>query len=700
MNQLANETSPYLLQHAHNPVEWYAWRPEALDRARRENKLILVSIGYSTCHWCHVMERESFENQAVAAYMNQHFVCIKVDREERPDVDAIYMEACQILTGSGGWPLNCFLTPDARPFYAGTYYPPRPAHQRPSWMQVLEYMAQVWQAEPDKVQAQAERLLGSMERSDRALWRPAEALDPAPSSMGFGVPAEVENTFFALRDNFDRAEGGFGGAPKFPGTMSIAYLLHYHHLTGHAEARQHAVFSLVSMLRGGIYDQLGGGLARYATDRAWLVPHFEKMLYDNALLVSTLADAYRLEAADPATDPALLDELRAGMTDTLEWVRREMTHPEGGFYAAQDADSEGVEGRFFVWQRTEVEQILGEKADLFCQFYDITTHGNWEETNILHRPVALADLAAQRDMAPEALSVFLQECRTQLFEVRSRRVWPGLDDKVIVAWNALMASGHLAAAAALADDSYAEVARRNVDFLLEKCWGIDPTSAAPMADFDPKNARHVWHTTHPAFLEDYAYIVAALLDTYEWFFEKKYLDVAAGLVEVVLRDFSDADTGLFFFTSVQQSDLIFRKKDLYDNATPSANSTLAYNLQRLALLLDRPDWQARADQMLEGMRASVERFPQAFARWATARLCAVFPRVELALVGDNAVAKARELQRRYLPARVICAAPQPTDALPLLAGKSGEVDALVYVCQQYACQRPVQALTEVWPLLT
>jgi uncharacterized protein len=390
MNRLQYESSPYLLQHAHNPVDWYAWRPEAFARAKAENKPILVSIGYSTCHWCHVMERESFENPDIAALMNERYINIKVDREERPDVDAIYMDACQILTGGGGWPLNCFLTPEGKPFFAGTYYPPRPAHNRPSWMQVLQHLANIWETKREVAYEQADKLLGHIQRNDNVfLEKPASEL--AMQGDAAFTPAMLENAFYQMREQFDRVEGGFGGAPKFPSSMAIQYLLHYHWFTGNSEALEHALLSLDKMIMGGIYDQIGGGFARYATDREWLVPHFEKMLYDNALLVMVLSEAYKLlhtTDSDARQVPHRANLYRQTIEETLGFIQREMTHPMGGFYAAQDADSEGEEGKFYVWSRVEIEEVLGEDADLFCAFYGVTPEGNWEHTNILWRPVA------------------------------------------------------------------------------------------------------------------------------------------------------------------------------------------------------------------------------------------------------------------------------------------------------------------------
>ena len=701
MNRLQFETSPYLLQHAHNPVDWYAWKPEAFARARAEDKPILVSIGYSTCHWCHVMERESFENEAVAEAMNANFVCIKVDREERPDVDHIYMEACQILTGGGGWPLNCFLTPDGRPFYAGTYFPPRPAHNRPSWVQLLEYLADVWRTKRADAEAQADRLLGHIQRNDGVFVKKMEPAPggPAAENQVF-APELLDNIFARMREQFDRAEGGFGGAPKFPGTMSLLFLLEYQHFTHNFEAREHALLSLDKMIFGGIYDQLGGGFARYATDRSWLVPHFEKMLYDNALLVSLIAEAYKLTAGDGRRAAVYRETLE----ETLEYVRREMTHPDGGFYSAQDADSEGVEGKFFVWDKAEIEAALGADAEVFCQFYDVTEEGNWEEKNILWRPVALEVFAQTNGLDAAVLSETLRGCREKLFKIRARRVYPGLDDKVLLGWNALMASAHAHAFAALGHEKYRAAAVRNVQFLLER-FAVDGTPAvSPTADRPLSTVfKHTWKNgsaQYDAFLEDYAYWVAALVDVYEVTFDVSYLVRAGQLVDFVVAEFFDAESGLFFFTSKSQTDVPLRRKDLYDNATPSGNSTMARNLQRLGLLLDRRDWRELAGKMLLAVRDTVERYPLSFGRWASAMLAGVRPPHEIAVVGANAHAKAAAINARFLPNKIIAAAEAESGELPLLAGKTGGAAAMIYVCRDFACQRPVATLGEFEKLVS
>ena len=698
MNRLQYESSPYLRQHAGNPVDWYAWKPEAFARAKAEDLPILVSIGYSTCHWCHVMEHESFENDQVAALMNKHFVCIKVDREERPDVDAIYMEACQILTGSGGWPLNCFLTPEGKPFYAGTYYPPAPAFNRPGWPQLLQHLTNIWATQREVALDQAEKLLDHIRRNDNALLA-RSAVSTAEehnfqTNMGLTAPAPfqagqgsiLEDIFYQMRERFDRVEGGFGSAPKFPSTLAIQYLLNYHHFTGHPEALEQALLSLDKMIQGGIYDQLGGGFARYATDRAWLVPHFEKMLYDNALLVTVLSAAYQL------TGKALYAET---VHETLAYIRREMTHAEGGFYSAQDADSEGVEGKFYVWDKAEIEALLGEEAALFCDFYNVTEHGNWEEKNILWRPASYAEYAQKTGWTVEALQERLHDHRERLFATRSQRIWPGLDDKVLLSWNALMISAYAAAFTAFGLEEYRLAAVRNVEFLLKNFSTSSDASIGPLL-------RHTWkdgQAQYDAFLDDYTFFSAALTDVYQITFDVRYLHLAEKYTDYVLSYFSDADTGLFFLADVHQTDLVLRKKDLYDNATPSGNSTLVHNLQRLGVLLDRPEWREKATQMLLTMRETVGRYPLSFERWAVTMMYEAYPLYEIAVVGDNALEKGLALQRSFLPNRVVAASREPTETLPLLAQKNGAPDAFIYVCRDFACQRPVVSLDDFQALV-
>ncbi len=673
MNQLRHETSPYLLQHANNPVEWFAWKPEAFERAKREDKPILVSIGYSTCHWCHVMERESFEDHEVAEFMNDHFVCIKVDREERPDVDQIYMEACQVMTGGGGWPLNCFLLPDARPFYAGTYFPPVPAYNRPSWLQVLMNLSHAYQNKRDTIEDQAQRLTDIIRDAGKT-FTGNNKLRVVTEDQPFTEDL-LKKIFVNLQRQFDAANGGFGSAPKFPGTMSLNYLLAYYFHFGEKAALDHALLSLDKMAMGGIYDQLGGGFARYATDAKWLVPHFEKMLYDNALLVGVLADAYKITKKELYRETIL---------ETLAWVQREMTSPEGGFFSAQDADSEGVEGKFFVWDKAEVEKVLKDDFELFSKFYDITEDGNWEEKNILWRKLDFEQFAKKANLSENELKTRLAESRQKLFEVRSQRIWPSLDDKLLLDWNALMCSAHAKAYTAFGIAEYRATAERNLEFLLEKFKQTDGLTLFHTY----KNGR----AQYDAFLDDYAFLIEALLDMAEITAKQDYVLQAGRYIEFVFDNFLDPVDKMFYFTSAKQKDVLLRKKNLYDSATPSGNSTMVRNLQRAGILLGREDWLHHASGMLDTMRESLERYPSSFSQWASCMMGEVFGLSEVAVVGEQAFKLSAEVSAEFLPQKVLMSSKTADDAFPLLKDKQGDGYTLVYLCQNYACQQPVDTI--------
>ncbi|MEM7101610.1 MAG: thioredoxin domain-containing protein [Bacteroidota bacterium] len=681
-NRLVNETSPYLLQHAHNPVDWYPWGEEAFAKAREEDKPILVSIGYSTCHWCHVMERESFEDEAVADYMNQHYVNIKVDREERPDVDQVYMEAIQILSGSGGWPLNCFLTPDKRPFYGGTYFPPKPAYNRPSWGHVLQHIHQAFIGKRNVVEEQASRLTESIAKSDTMLMD--RFLEASLEEKTF-TPDLMLNTYYALRETFDRVEGGFGGAPKFPGTISHEFLLQYHHATGNHEALEHVLLSLEKMIMGGIYDQLGGGFARYATDREWLIPHFEKMLYDNALLVSLLANGFKL------THNALYETT---IGEVLEWVEREMTSPEGAFYSAQDADSEGVEGKFFVWDKAEIMAHLGE-ADgaLFCKFYGVSEVGNWEGKNILWRENEIADFAKSKGLDLEDIRPRLAASKQKLFEIRDKRIKPGLDDKVLLNWNALMCSAYADAYEATGNEKYKSTAVRSLEFMLNN-----------FRKGNELNFYHVWkegRLTNPAFLDDYAFLIKSMLSVYAITQETKYLDFAGELAGHTISQFLDKERNLFFFTAGEEKDLPVRRRDLYDNSIPSGNSIMVGNLHRLGILLGNTDFRQLAENMLSGLKKVIEKYPSSFAQWARSMLEQVYPINEIVITGTAATGTKQEIERLYMPNKVIMIGEEELTArYPLLEGKPASEDTLIYVCKDYTCLRPVSNIEDMKAMLS
>ena len=619
------------------------------------------------------MERESFEDEKTAAFMNDHFINIKVDREERPDVDQIYMEACQIISGSGGWPLNCFLLPDGRPFFAGTYYPPKPAFNRPSWMQLLQHIAGLFQNERPAVEDQAGRLTEVIQNSDMALVQ--RSWSTGASSNNPINPVAVQNAFQRLKDTFDTEAGGFGGAPKFPGAMSLQFLLRYAHFSDAPEALDHVNHSLKRMIGGGIYDQLGGGFARYATDKDWLVPHFEKMLYDNALLVKVLAEAYQ-RTREPV--------YRCAIEETLEWVEREMTHPGGGFYSALDADSEGEEGKFYVWDKQEIDTILGDSAFHFNAMHGVTVSGNWEGANILWRPVNTDSYARHIGWEEERLRAELIDWKARLFAEREKRVRPGLDDKVLLGWNALQASAYAHAYAALGTKSYKNKAEQNIRFLLDA-----------LKKEEGEGLFHTWkdgRAQYDAFLDDYALLIEALLDLYTVTFEEAYLEQAREWTHYTIEHFLDKEAGLFYFTGANQQDIPVRRKDIYDSALPSGNSTMVHNLLRLRILYDEPEYGDLAAAMLGKLRDVLERFPGSFGRWMSAYLLAVYPPIEIAVVGKEWEGWAGSILSMYLPHKVLMAAPGEKERFPLLAGKGGGDQTYIYVCESYACQLPVDSL--------
>ncbi len=679
-NQLQHETSPYLLQHAHNPVNWYPWGEEAFALARQLDRPVLVSIGYSSCHWCHVMERESFEDAEVAAFMNEHFINIKVDREERPDVDHVYMEACQAISGSGGWPLNCFVLPDRRPFYAGTYYPPSPAYNRPSWLNVLMHLAKAWREQRNEVVGQAEKLTDMIARAGDVFIQNDNRL-ALPGGQQLH-PVLAANIYHELSRRFDRAHGGFGGAPKFPGTMSLHFLLDYYCYTGDADALAHVHFSLEKMIRGGIYDQLGGGFARYATDQAWLVPHFEKMLYDNALLLELMGKVYRV---DPR--PVYAEAIR----ETLAFVERELSAPDGGFYAALDADSEGVEGKFYVWDQEEIEELLQDDAPLFNHRYGVRWDGNWEGVNILWQAHSLAETAAQFGLSTEAASRIIEGAKKQLLERRSHRQRPGLDDKQLLDWSALMVSAYAEAALALNSDAYRQRAVDQLAHLLRVFARPDGGLYHQATKGQPRQL---------AFLDDYAFLIQAILAVYQLTFESKYIQQAGLLLTYVLEHFMDESDGLLYFTDRNQSDVPVRRKELYDSATPSGNATMVHNLLQLSVLTGNSAWGQQAERMLLAMSSAVERYASSFSRWAQAMQKLAWPSKELAVVGPDAFEEARALQAGYRPDRVVMAALEEEAAFPLLAGRSVAGKTVFYVCEQYACRLPVESREEALHLLS
>ncbi len=691
-NRLSKESSPYLLQHAHNPVDWYPWGEEALQKAKQENKPILVSIGYAACHWCHVMERESFEDETTAELMNEHFVNIKIDREERPDLDHIYMDAVQTMTGSGGWPLNVFLTPDAKPFYGGTYFPPRRAFNRASWTETLQAVVTAFRDKRNEVDGQAENLTTHLIESN---------------SFGFQKPGDQEaffskeksdEAFENIMKNADKEWGGFGRAPKFPQTFSIQFLLRYHYINNRQrltapepflqnrktgdEALQQALLSLDKMIDGGIYDQAGGGFARYATDTEWLVPHFEKMLYDNALLVSVTSEAYQLTKKE---------RYREVIEEVMEFIQREMLHEEKGFYSALDADSEGEEGKFYVWQKEEVESLLGDDAHLFCLYYDITEKGNWEEKNILRVQKEIELFATENNIAIERLKELLQRGRSTLLKKRAERVRPLLDDKIILSWNALMNSACSKAFGATGNEVYRQLAISNMRFLLAKFVGGNKNEFY-----------HTWkngQAKYPAFLDDYAFLIQALIHLQEITADTSWLVKAKEIAEFVVDNFSEAETGFFFYTHSSQRDVIIRKKEVYDGAVPSGNAIMASNLYQLSLLFDKKDWKNRSLTMVLSLGRAITRYPTSFGCWNCLLLEIISGTIEIAILGTHFNKIQKELLMQFIPHRAIMISSVENEDFALLAKKSISSQPAIYICKNFECQAPVYSIEAVLSLI-
>jgi uncharacterized protein YyaL (SSP411 family) len=661
-NRLARETSPYLLQHAHNPVDWHPWGDEALETAKRDNKLLLISIGYSACHWCHVMERESFENEDIAAVMNSRFVCIKVDREERPDVDQVYMNAVQLLTGQGGWPLNCFALPDGRPVFGGTYF--RPAQ----WKELLINLSDLYAQEPDKVLKHAEQLTRGVRRSE---WVEATPRTAVPFTM-----ADAEAVYRPWQEHFDREEGGMDRAPKFPLPNNWQFLLRYWHASRDESVLQQVRLTLDKLAFGGIYDQLGGGFARYSTDGMWKVPHFEKMLYDNGQLLELYSEAYQAVG-----DPLYARVIR----ETAGFVERELTSPEGVFYSALDADSEGVEGKFYVWTKEELEAALGEAFPLFRDAYNVNSEGYWEEGNyILLRKQDDAELAKAAGMTEAEVGRKLAAARAVLLALRSKRVRPGLDDKALTSWNALMAKGYLAAYAALGDERYLEAARRVLEFFLVK--GRRPDGGLYRTY---KAGRFAIN----AFLEDYAFFAEALLSLYGATFEEKWLAAARELSAYAIAHFRDAVSGLFYFTSDLDKPLAARKMEIMDNVTPSSNSSMAKALFSLSVHYGRDDYRDMAVAMLNHVREEMPSYGSGFSNWGQLLLRLAAPAYEVAVVGADAGRLGKELRARYLPDAELAGASGPS-SLPLLENRFRADGTFIHVCRNRACDLPVASVEE------
>jgi len=674
-NALINETSPYLLQHAHNPVDWYPWGEEALARARAENKPILLSIGYSACHWCHVMEHESFENEDIARLMNENFINIKVDREERPDLDQIYMTAVQMMTGHGGWPMTMFLTPEGVPFYGGTYFPPHDRYNLPGFPRVLLSVAEAYRAQPEQIENTVTSMLGELRRAGLA-----------EESSELLTTEILESAYRRIARSYDASNGGFGGAPKFPPAMTLEFFLHAYHRTGNDEALAIVRHTATRMAEGGMYDQLGGGFHRYSVDARWLVPHFEKMLYDNAQLARLYLHLYQLTGDEGA---------RRIAEETLDYVVREMTDAHGGFYSSQDADSEGEEGKFFVWSKAEVLELLDERqAAIFCDYYDVTERGNFEGKNILHVSASLDDVARKHLVSIDEARKAIESGRRTLLEVRERRIKPGRDEKVLTGWNGLMLTSFAEASAVLSRDDYLQVARANARFVLRELQR-DGLVLRTWKNGEAKLN---------GYLEDYGSLIEGLTALYEVTGELDWLENALRLTGQMIDQFWDDEAGGFFFTGKSHEQLIVRSKDWLDNATPSGNSLATRVLLKLAALTGNDDYRRRATTILRLVADQIQRFPSAFGLALTALDFYLASPLEIAIVGRPSDPRFSELYqslwRTYLPNRVIALCTDSYERaaalVPLFNGRNAlQTQPTAYVCKDHTCRSPAFSSSEL-----
>ncbi|GLU53621.1 thioredoxin [Dyadobacter frigoris] len=663
MNRLSKETSPYLLQHANNPVDWFAWGDEALQKAKTENKPILVSIGYSACHWCHVMERESFEHQNVADVMNEHFVCIKVDREERPDVDAVYMDALQAMGTRGGWPLNVFLLPDSKPFYGVTYLPPQ------NWVQLLKSVNNAFVNHYDELANSAEGFVENMVQPETSKY------NLTSSDSGYTIDA-LDQMYEKLSQNFDIKKGGMDRAPKFPMPSIYKFLLRYFDITQNPAALAQVELSLNRIALGGIYDHVVGGWARYSVDDEWFIPHFEKMLYDNAQLLGIFAEAYSL------TQNSLYSDR---VTKTISWLSNEMQSPDGGFYSALDADSEGIEGRFYIWKKAELQNILGDDFEWFSKLYSISAQGNWEDGyNHLHLTNYVSETAKAAGIYSDSFDEKYKNALQKLAEARVHRIRPGLDDKILASWNGLLIKGLTTSYQALGDESIRDMAVNGGRFILEKMT---------------ENGK-LWHsykngkTSITAFLEDYAAVIEAYLGLYQITFDPLWLTEAVRLSDYTISNFYDSSDGYFFFTDSEGEALIARKKELFDNVIPASNSMMAQNLYVLGKILDRQDYLDLSDQMLSKMNKILLADVQWVTNWAALYCQKTSPTAEIAIVGEDADELRKDFDRFFVPNKVVVGT-KTSSQLPLLENRTKvNGKTAIYVCYDKTCQLPVTSVKD------
>ncbi|MCX8020165.1 MAG: thioredoxin domain-containing protein [Chitinophagaceae bacterium] len=673
-NRLINEKSPYLLQHAHNPVNWYPWGDEAFQIARKEDKPVLVSIGYSACHWCHVMEKESFQDESVAAIMNKYFVNIKIDREERPDLDHLYMEAVQLITGSGGWPLNVFLTPEGKPFYGGTYFPPERMFNRPSWTEVLLAIAKMYREKKSEIIDQANDLTRHISQINLHISRSEDLPD-------IFIQKKSDEVFSLLMKRADILWGGFESAPKFPMTSLLHYLFRYYFATENQAALRQALLTLDKMIAGGIYDHIGGGFARYAVDSGWHVPHFEKMLYDNARIVQALSEAFQITRNE---------DYRQVIDETIAFVCRELMNEESGFYSSLDADSEGEEGKYYSWTYEEVNEILKEEAPLFCEYYNIIPEGNWEKAkNILWVNQSLKLFAEEKGLKSESFREYLNACRLKLFEKRNQRIKPGLDNKILLSWNALMNTALSHAFMATGDERYRNLAVKNMQFIFKHFFHGDS-----LFHFIKDE-----HSGVPAFLDDYAFLIEALLRLQEITSDTEWLKQAKSLNEKALTLFGDESSHFFFYSPVTATDIPVRTKEITDTSTPSGNAVMAFNLYHLGTLFQKTEWVSRAHKMLEDSSKYFMQHPVYYGHWLCLWQEIISGTCEIAVIGEKCREFADSLLKNHIPNRILMSAEAPNPAFPTLNKEKLPGKISVYICRKNTCELPVHSEEEALSLI-
>ncbi len=665
-NALVNETSPYLLQHAHNPVDWYPWNETTLTKAQKEDKLLLISIGYSACHWCHVMEHESFEDEEVAKIMNENFICIKVDREERPDVDQIYMTAVQLMKQRGGWPLNCIALPDGKPFWGGTYF------RKDEWKKQILGLANAYQNDRQKVLDFAEKLSNGI--------RQVEMVVKNPNQADFSWK-DVNNMVSPWSERFDNSEGGSNGAPKFPMPNAYNFLLRYAHLSDNKEVLEHIELTLNKMAFGGIYDQIGGGFARYSTDRSWKAPHFEKMLYDNGQLVSLYSEGYLKFKNSLYKDIVF---------ESLEFVERELLDETGAFYSALDADSEGEEGKFYVWNETELKLFIREDFEIFKDYFNVNNKGLWEHGNyILLRKKSKKDIAKKHKISVSELNIKIKNWKIILMQERDKRIRPGLDDKSLTSWNALMLKGYIDAYMTFGEKHHLDVALKNANFI-----------ANTQLQTDGK----LWHSykngrsTINAYLEDYSITIATFIRLYEATFDEKWLNLANKMTQYATSHFYDKNSGMFFFTSDLDPQLVARKMEINDNVIPASNSVMANSLYDLGTILDKEHYKKMSRTMLNNVKENMSSYGSGYANYANLMLKLIHPYYEVAVVGKEANDKCLEINKEYKPNKLFIGS-FVKSKMPLLEGKFIEGQTMIYVCENKVCQMPTNKIIQAIKLL-